>query len=147
MGSHCDDVMWLWPTTLHWDPPKQHSKKATFLTWSELVVPVGGTSVPLLLLPPLLRVSSLLHYSSNLFSTCSLINVNVNVFYFKKMIGAPRHSSMQGWAPSAYLEAVPLQLHHHQHHLANNQSLKSPCSSGTPSVSSQDSEHDLLHLQ
>jgi len=39
-------------------------------------------------------------------------------------------SSQEGWAPSAYLEAAP--------------SLKSPCSSGTPSVSSHDSEHDHL---
>jgi hypothetical protein len=45
-------------------------------------------------------------------------------------------SSQEGWAPSAYLETAPAPT------------IKSPCSSGgtpSPSVSSQDSEHD--HLQ
>lgn len=42
-------------------------------------------------------------------------------------------TSQEGWAPSAYLEAAPA-------------TLKSPCSSGTPSpsVSSHDSEHEPL---
>lgn len=46
--------------------------------------------------------------------------------------------SQEGWAPSAYLEAAP-------GNSAGTGQLKSPCSSGTPSVSSQDSEQD--HLQ
>ncbi|KZS15196.1 putative Guanine nucleotide exchange factor DBS [Daphnia magna] len=64
-----------------------------------------------------------------------LVRVGCAGWWYVRPSSVGNTSSQEGWAPSAYLETAPAPV------------IKSPCSSGTPSpsVSSQDSEHD--HLQ
>lgn len=77
--------------------------------------------------PPVIRLVPFSHFH---FSQRAI------AYTFSISIQVGNSSSQEGWAPSAYLETAPAPT------------IKSPCSSGgtpSPSVSSQDSEHD--HLQ